>query len=207
MTSQSRAPERSILEGVEKVGYHVDGRYYFTPFAACLRACMAYLGQSYTYEYIMGMSGAAFRLMWNSTMWDGGNVDIVFMAEDMLEPVRRAFEATGHAFEHLDRDRADEGTFRARIVESIVDRGRPILALGVIGPPEACIVTGYDRGGDILVGWNLFQERPGEFPEQAFEPSGYFRKGDWFAATRALFLIGDSRDKPRMTDLYRTALA
>ena len=36
----------------------------------------------------------------------------------------------------------------AGIVESIRDKGRPVIAHGVIGPPEECIVAGYDEGGD-----------------------------------------------------------
>jgi hypothetical protein len=199
---------RVVLEGIEKVSYGpIDGRYYFTPFAACLRACLAFLGESYTYEYIMGMSGAAFRLMWNSTMWDGGNVDIVFMAEDMMAPFRRAFEAVGYACEALEHGQADEDAFRERIVESIGVRGRPILAFGVIGPPEICIVSGYDEGGDVLVGWNFFQDRPGEFPEAEFEPPGYFRKRDWFENTPGLIAIGEKRDVPPLRDLHCKALA
>jgi hypothetical protein len=204
MTGQGRI--RAVLEGVEKVGYHVEGRYFFTPFAACLRSCMAYLGVDCTYEYILGMSGAAFRLVWNSTMWDGGNVDIVFMAEDMMEPFRRAFEAVGYAYEGMDRQQVDEHTTRAVIVESIRDKGRPVLAFDVIGPPEVCIVTGYDEGGDVLVGWNFFQERPGEFPEAEFEPSGAFRKRGWFENTRGLILIGEERESPPLADLYLEAL-
>jgi hypothetical protein len=197
---------RCILENVPKVGYHIDNQYYFTPFAACLRSCLAYFGEDYTYPYILGMSGASFRLMWNTKNWDGGNVDIMLMAEDPVEPIRRAFESVGYAFEMLDQKSSDEGTFRTRIIESIRGNGQPVLAAGVIGPPEICIVTGYDENGVVLTGWNFFQERPHEFPEAKFEPNGYFRKRDWFKSTPAIFLICQKTDKPPQSVLYRTAL-
>ena len=44
---------------------------------------------------------------------------------------------------------------RGHIIESIRDRGRPVIAHGVIGPPEECIIAGYDEGGDVSVGWNF----------------------------------------------------
>jgi hypothetical protein len=188
------------------VGYHIDDRYYFTPFAACLRTCLAYLGEDYAYSYILGMSGAAFRLIWNTQKWDGGNVDIMLMAEDPVEPIHRAFESVGYTFEMLTQNNAAEDTFRTRIIESIRDYGKPVLAAGVIGPPEICIVTGYDEGGDVLTGWNFFQERPSEFPAADFEPNGYFRKRDWFKNTPVIFLIGQKTDKPPQSVLYRKAL-
>ena len=47
--------------------------------------------------------------------------------------------------------------FQQRIIESI-DGGHPVIGFGVVGPPEACIITGYDDGGEVLIGWSLFQE-------------------------------------------------
>jgi hypothetical protein len=128
------------------------------------------------------------------------------MAEDMVEPFRRAFEAAGYAFDHLSRDRGNEALFRQRIVHSIAVEGRPAIALGVIGPPEACIVAGYDEGGEVLAGWNFFQERASEFPEQAFEPNGYYRKRRWFERTTALMTIGERVGPPPAGEVYRQTL-
>ena len=67
---------RKVLDGIEKVSFAPkEGKYEFTAFPQCLKACMAFLGDPYTYEYLMGTSGAAFRLMWHSEQWEGGNVD------------------------------------------------------------------------------------------------------------------------------------
>jgi hypothetical protein len=93
-----------------------------------------------------------------------------------------------------------------RIVESIAATGRPLIAWGVVGPPEACVITGYDEGGDVLIGWSHFQDGSPEFPEQDFEPSGCFRRKDWFQHTVGLVVIGDKTEKPPLSETYRNAL-
>jgi hypothetical protein len=70
-------PDRVVLEGVPRVGYHVEGRrwaYHFSPWAGCLSACMTFLGEPTSYHYIAGTSGMGFRMLWNSLEWDPGNV-------------------------------------------------------------------------------------------------------------------------------------
>lgn len=93
-----------------------------------------------------------------------------------------------------------------RIVASIRERGRPVLAFGVVGPPECCVVAGYDEGGDVLLGWSYFQEFP-EFGQGVeIEPSGYFRKRDWLADTVGLITIGGKREKPPLGEIARSSL-
>jgi hypothetical protein len=133
----------------------------------------------------MGASGAAFRLDWRKDAWEPGSVDIVFMAADPLQPARRAVTAAGatgrllwrrEVAEHFEPPAAreafllplasdDESEFRQRILGSI-DAGVPVIGFGVVGPPEACIIAGYDAAGDTLIGWSMFQERvdPGHDP-------------------------------------------
>lgn len=212
--------DRAVLEGVPRAGYHVDGRrwsYHFSPWAGCLTACIAFLGKEISYHYAVGTSGMGFRLLWNSLEWDPGNVGDLQMGS--AEPYRRAFEATGYAHELLYNGEhrfgeqveflgasRDRETFRRRIVESLRDTGHPIIAWGVVGPPEACVITGYDEGGEVLIGWSFFQDSPPEFPEQDYEPSGYFRRRDWFPHTLGLVLIGDVQEKPPLSEIYRSAL-
>lgn len=53
--------------------------------------------------------------------------------------------------------KVDEVQARSEIRASI-DAGRPVLAFGVYGPPECCVVTGYDQDGATLIGWNYHQD-------------------------------------------------
>ena len=225
MANQSKSgdgPARVVLDGVQRIGYEeIEGRVELCPFASSLRACLAFMGEEYTYEYIMGTSGAAFRLLWNPSMWDGANVDVIVMASDPLEPYHRAFEAVGRScdisgnkdvrHEACEQVRffdkyEDYDYFRNRIVESIGAKGRPVLALGVIGPPECCIITGYDEYGQVLIGWNYFQGMPEFNAGLEFEPSGCFRKRHWFKNTPGLIIIGEKQEKPPLGEIHRKAL-
>jgi len=213
-------PKRSVLEGVPKVAYHTD-RWRFTPFCNALDACLQYLGEDEQYDYLMCTSGAMFRMTWTPKAWDGGNSDILGMALDPLEPMRRAFWSAGYQMvpvakaepdgwaedilgdsaQRLRGQLTDEAGFRRRITRSIQE-GRPVIAFGVIGPPEACVITGYDEGGDVLIGWNVFQNDEGA----ETEPSGYFRVRDWYPKTHALLLLGERVGKPHPREVDRETL-
>jgi len=202
-------PERVVLEGVPCVGFNPpegQGQEGFF-FLSCLGACLEYLGEdpAYDYTYLLGTSGAAFGLLWPREGWAycGDITD-----SSWTGPRRRAMDAVGYAYEEVPRQEGadQEAEFRRRIVESIRERGHPVIAAGVVGPPAPSIVAGYDEGGDVLIGWSYFQEYAGHDPAQEFEPSGYFRKRDWFRDTWGLTLIGDKGGDPERIAAYRAAL-
>lgn len=154
----------------------------------------------------MGVSGAAFRLLWNPRTFDGANVDMMLMVPDFREPFRRTFDAVGRTFQ-MDLPAVGEGVLRDRICRSIREHGRPALAFGVMGPPEPCVITGYDRGGDVLIGWSYYQGWSRFDPNPSTEPCGYFRQTDWFPWTYGLITIGDRTEPaPKLPDVYRSAL-
>jgi hypothetical protein len=148
----------ALLEGVPKAGYGV----HLCPFPGSLLAVLEYLGDPVEYDYLMGVTGAAFRRLWNRD--DGGNVDLSYLAP---EPFNRAQEAIGYELQIVPREKTK---MLAAIRES-VSRGRPVIAFGIIGPPEAGVVTGYDKGGEVLRGWSYFQD--GSLP-------GYYAEEGWF---------------------------
>ena len=128
------------------------------------------------------------------------------MSNNQVEPVRKAFDAVGHTYECILKEQGrDEAYFRRRITESIRAEGRPVLAFGIIGPPECCIITGYDDYGDVLIGWNFFQGIP-EMGGGEQEPSGYFRKRNWFNDFFGLIIIGEKKEKPPRGEIYRKTL-
>ena len=229
------ASVRAILDGVPRVGYYFDMQKHAdskmrcpedVPFASCLRACLEFLGDGLGcskigqcstgwgigcgYAYLMGVTGAAFKLTWGDG-WHPDNVASWLIGTDPAEIFRRGFAAVGYESEilghgDLRREGDDDAIARRRIMESIRDRGRPVIAHGVIGPPEECIITGYDEGGDVLIGWSFFQNSPDSNAEVEFEPNGMFRKRSWFADTWSLVLIGDRRDQPDRKHVYLEAL-
>jgi RNA polymerase sigma factor (sigma-70 family) len=224
---------RRVLEGVPQVSfelyklYRSDGMQRCPesmPFVSCLRSCLEFMGEDWGYKaieahgtkwrldngyvYLMGTTGAAFRLNWKPG-WHMDNPAISLMADDRMEPFRRGFDSVGYAYEFIEREHEGKGEahFRKRIIESIRDGRRPVIARGVVGPPVECIIVGYDDDGAALIGWSYFQGLPEFSAGLEFEPSGYFRKRDWFKHTAGLFLIGDKTEAPPRGEAYRSALA
>jgi hypothetical protein len=146
-------PQRAVLDDVPRVGYDI----HLCPFPGSLYACMAYLGDPCDYDYLMGVTGAAFRRFFEKD--DGGNVDLMYLQP---EPHERAFAALGYQFQTVPR------TDKAGMIQAVKDsiaRGRPVLAFVLLGPPECAVVTGYDQDGEVLIGWSYFQEQRDRYHE------------------------------------------
>lgn len=179
------------------------------------------LGCSYGLHLVT--SGLGFQQLWHPTDWEYAD-EAVRMTPEPLGPFRHAMEAMGYTFEVLTNPAAtnasalhaalgpagDEAAFRARIARSL-RAGRPVFALGVVGPPECGLVTGYDEGGDVLIGWSFFQGFPDMNTGVEFEPGGQYRVRDWFVRTPAIIALGERGERPRLKDTlaeaYRRAVA
>ena len=214
---------RFLLEGVPRVHFYEGGENSpeDVPFPSCLAASLRYLGEEYPWIekqehgkrfrdnyatiYILAHSGMAFGLRWREG-WHMDNVDHMMVA-DPGEVIRRAFAAVGYTYEIVHKTGAptDAEIWRQKIRESL-HAGKPVLAFGVVGPPECCLVTGYDEGGDVVMGWNYFQTIPPFNVGVAFEPTGQFRKQGWFDDTWALILLGEKTAKPELHSLNRDTL-
>lgn len=203
-------PARVVLEGVPRVDWGTGTPIgSVTPFFTSLWSCMKFLGEDYSSAYILGTSGAAFRLLWKDG-WAPDNVDIRLMRKDANEPLRHAFEAVGYECEfiNLEEGRDNKAYFKERIIESIRDKGHPVLGFGIIpgSPPECCIITGYDEYGDVLIGWNYYQGSPGDEGRE-FEPSGYFRSRNWLTEdTDGIIIIGSKTQKLSQGEINCKAL-
>lgn len=187
-----RTDDSCVLYGVRKVEYCYEEA---TPFPACLRSVLNYLGQEIDYCYLMAASGASFRLRWNPAFWDGGNVDIMNIHEDPKESFIRAFKAAGRSWRFLEPSDSTKKEDFISFIKSEIDEGRPLIALGIIGPPEACIVSGYRNGGTTLLGWNFFQDNPEFAGGSGKDASGYFTTDRWWEnrETVMLMAVGEER--------------
>ncbi|MCX7749622.1 MAG: helix-turn-helix transcriptional regulator [Clostridia bacterium] len=209
--------DAGTLYGVVPRVSYFNQEIELTPFIACLKACLAYMGQEVSYARLLCGSGTAFRLMWNPKYWDGGNVDILCMSKDPTEPLRRAFKAAGREYDLLSKpgkaghnmvESAPEGIPRIKtgmkeefleLVKGEIDSGRPLIGFGIIGPPEACIIAGYREGGETLIGWNFFQEMPEFASVVGKEPCGYFNRKGWYEHPETIALMAIGEEVP-MTD-------
>ena len=181
--------DNAILYGVPKVAYGQDG---CTPFPMCIHSCAKYLGLCVDYTRAMAESGAAFRFAWNTACWDGGNVDAVLTFDDPEKVFRCGMRAMEREFKLLSRTPETKKEDFMDFIRREIDAGNPVIALGIIGPPEACVITGYQEGGNVLMGWNVFQEYPEYQASVRFGKNGYFIAGDWWENpdTTALIATG-----------------
>lgn len=225
-------PERIVLDGVPRVGVYPK-QSTSSPedhaFPSCLRAILEYLDdpiyEAWPHEpgddwhtvhvMLMGTSGTGFAAVWPRGGWNaGGNWQITGIAPEPLEPLRLAFESVGYEPEILLRgslagDLAltepvsdDEVEYRRRIAASL-EAGRPVVALGLMGEPQAGLICGLDEGGEVLVGWSWVQD------ERAldFEPQGYFRQRDWFDGLGGIVVFGEAVERPPLELVCGDALA
>ncbi len=189
MATTSIYPASRMLEGVPCVGFH----RHLSPFPGSLFACLEYLGEEPDYDFLMGASGAAFRRLWNRD--DGGNIDLSHLGE---KPFELVFEALGYEYRNVP---IEKSAMIAAIQESL-ERGVPVIAFGIIGPPEAGIVTGYRHDGATLLGWSYFQT----------DSQAYYEKSDWFEGLqsnwdRGLIVIGEKRpSRPSDRQVLKSAL-
>ncbi len=191
-----------ILYGVSKVEYGVNG---CTPYPMCLRSCANYLGQDLSMDFTMVSSGTAFRLTWDTTSWNGGNVDVIHTFDNPEDVYKLGVEALGREYSILTRTKTScDVKFRSShnsdnkaefidFIKKQIDRGYPCIALGIIGPPEACIITGYKENGNILMGWNFFQDAIEFANDIKIDESGYFLSSGWWNNndTIAVISIGE----------------
>ena len=221
----THTPTRFVLEGVPRIQFYEGGPR--CPEDICLpsvlRAYLEYLGDAdlgckhclasnpackvfCTYSFFMGITGAAAFLSWKKG-WHGDNVAVFYMSHDPAAPERHAFQAIGYAHEWLEKSPPEdnEPLFRQRILESL-QKGRPVIGYGIIGPPEPCLITGFDEGGEVLIGWNFFQQLHDFNVGVEFEPTGQFRKRDWYKDTSCLLFVGEKNERPPLSESYRNAL-
>lgn len=215
-------PSRVLLEGdTLHIGFHHAGKAPYpediaTP--AVLRAVAQHMHADLQTEgvfwgdycYFAGVTGEAFRFlefMGLGKTQPGRALVERYGHMAAVQMYRCAFAAAGLVAEVLGKARLPaEADLRRRLVDSLSDRRVPVVGFGVFGPPEPFLITGYDEGGDVLLGWSHFQGERKDDPRIAFEPSGPFRLRDWYGALDGVALVTGMTDRPAMRDTYRGAL-
>ena len=196
MTIQKSHQDPLMLYGIRKIEHGAYGSS--TMFPICIKAVSEYLGDDVSYAYIMAATGAAFRLVWNREDWDLCNVDIYHTLQDSNEIYRYGAIALGREFSFLERHADTEKEEFTAYIRSNLAKGIPVIALGVIGPPEPCIIAGYDPVQDAVMGWNFFRHDLQFASTSSTLENGYFHCSTWWenTDTQALMCIGPLTDVP-----------
>ncbi len=228
-SAEAGYPKRVVLSGVPRVHFWEGGPLcpedLILP--SVMRSVLEFLGEGdygcrhrlaklphcqvfCTYAYLMGVSGAAAFLSWKQGGYPG---DLAYMGAEPGAAERHLFQAIGYDYAWVTKEpgRDNRAEFADQVRASI-QRGVPVLGYGVVGPPEPSIITGYDEGGDVVIGWSFFQEIPPFSEGLRYEPAtndgkGCFRKRDWFDATERLLIIGEKRERQPWPVIYRQSLA
>ncbi len=192
MGEMKKTMDSCILYGVPKIhwGKEVEGQVQCTPFPMCLQVILNYMGQNISYAQIMASSGAAFRQRWGieDGGWDFAAVDIRNTFFEHRKAFELAFSCAGRSFKIIEEGSKQD---YLELIKQEVSCGRPVIALGVVGPPEACIITGYKDNGEVLLGWSLFQVEGDTFGGAASDESGYFIQGNWWENIEGVMSVGE----------------
>lgn len=219
----SSIPQRLILPNVPRVHFY-EGESTCPediPFAACLRSALTFLGEqpdcqhsgcgrswgvACSYAYFLTAAGAAFALTWRDGL-SPDNQQLHNFSPDPGLPYRLALEAAGYTSRRIEKSSAadDRDYLRAEIAASL-QRAHPVIGFGVVGPPEACLITGLDEQGEILTGWSFFQQMPEFSAGLSFEPNGCFRQREWYENLHSLVLIEDKTARPPVRQVLQRAL-
>lgn len=190
--------DSTILYGVPKVEWGTYGGS--TPYPICLKACADYLGDDLDYASVVVACGGAFRFTWNEKNWDMSNVDIYHTFTEGGEETVYSYaaKALGREFSMLGRAETTTKEEFIHFIKQHIDMGYPCIAQGIIGPPEACIITGYRDNGNVLLGWNFFQHDPAFGGNVEFDECGYFICDNWWenTDTQAVMCLGPVEGEP-----------
>lgn len=155
-----------ILPGIRKLGFEQG---MDCTWAGAMTLALENIGESYSYEQIMGLSGACYRIAFYDR-WDWSATDAL-VAYDYS---RILFDAIGYEVTWANRlEKTERKKERERIVTDIL-HNKPILAINLREAPEWGVITGYADGGKRLYCRTYFdgeyQNEQEEYLESEFWP-------------------------------------
>lgn len=199
---------RNWIPGLRRVDWSDPQRQ--NEFVNSVVSALTALGESVHYDAVCALSGCAFRTsfsMPSAEPWNHGNYHVIHTPP----VIEHTFRMLGWRMTHHVRGEDYAGD-RQLIVDSI-DRGVPVITLeGVINCADACVISGYDNDGDVLLGYNPFMDIEDDHKE-APDDTGYFRKSGWhkgFFANGSLgriLILEGKAEKPSKAAALEATLA
>lgn len=198
---------KNFIPGLARVDWSDKERQ--NEFVNSVVSALNAVGGRWSYDYVCAVSGSSFRTsfsMPSSEPWNHGNYHVIH-----TPPI------IGHTFRMLgyrmvQHVRGDYERDRAMIMESI-DRGMPVITLeGVINCSDACVISGYDQDGEVLLGYNPFMHVE-EDHKEAPDDTGYFRKSGWHDGFFAegsigrILLIQGTEARPSREEIFAETMA
>lgn len=131
-----------ILSGIASLSW---GQNMDCCWGGSLYTALKYIGEPYTYEQIMGMSGACYRINFTE-VWDWSATDalVAFDYSDIL------FNAIGYEQVWADRLEKDKRSSERKLIVSDIQMGKPVVAINLRVAAEWGVITGYADNGKTL---------------------------------------------------------
>jgi transcriptional regulator with XRE-family HTH domain len=170
--------ENCTLPGIMQLNW---GKDMDCTWAGALYAALQYMGNDVSYEYIMGISAACFRIAF-APVWDFSSVDALVV----YDYAQIAYNALGYELIWADRiDKEQRKAERQNIIRDI-KAGKPPIAINLRIAPEWGIIAGYlDNGKEFLCRTYFDQaifdaqgDKP-EFTEKMKITNGYLTADCW----------------------------
>ena len=139
-----------VLEGVEKL--EGPGSTFIGALAAAMRA----IGEDVSFDYLMGVSGVAFRLQVHQPNWCSSSPD----AGVGFNCIDSAMKALGyrvdrigpHEGKHEDIEKTREAIGRS------INRGYPVVAINLMGSMDWGTIVGYEDSGKVFLCRTYYDE-------------------------------------------------
>jgi len=194
---------RNLIPGMQRVDWSDQQRQ--NEFVGSVVSALNALGEKLSYDYVCAVSGSAMRTSFSTEGWNHGNYHVI----NAPQIIEHTFKMLGYQIRH--HVRSDYKTDRDLIICSI-DKGVPVITLeGVINCADACVISGYDNDGEVLLGYNPFMDVENDHDE-APDGTGYFRKSNWHEGMSAedhqlrIITIEGKREKPDEKTILRETM-
>jgi len=180
------AKDRVVIDNIPPLEW---GKGRDTSFVSSSHLTLNALGENYTYEFLMGICGAAFRFHFNPD-WCPSAVDVTagFDVSKVL------FKSLGYdcRLHAIDDQSLDEIKALYKEIIAQINRGIPIVAINLKEVPVWGVITGY------------LKKRPGIVCRTYFDESPQYSLAEhapWLS-----FFIGDKGAPLERTELFLNSL-
>lgn len=167
-----------IVENVGRLGF---GQGMDCSWAGALYLSLKTMGQETTYETVMGVSGACWKIAF-TPVWDYSSADAL-VAYDYAS---LAFKAYGLQVSWADRITPEERKLEKQMIMANIKKHQLPIAINLRVAPEWGVITGYMDGGNTLLCRSYFDEETfeelkgnPEFQEHMKMSKGYLNVDQW----------------------------
>ncbi len=188
-----RMPDAKIIEGIEPLSWD-SGE--IISFIGCVRRVLAHYGEQHNYMYLMGISGAAFRIhFWGGWCPSSADPGCGFNCSAALLRAlgRKSEEHFMKTQFHEMPGALDAEQMKQKITESI-GKGVPVVAIDIVHVPEWGIITGYQNNKQDFLCRSYF--------DYGMEDYNIAEKTPWIALT-----IGEKGEALSGEEAVRQSLA